>query len=85
MGESDSPQMLYNLGDLIQPANFLHNLDQPFTRDEIDQVIKEMPGDKAPGPYGFNAKFIKKCWNIIKEDFYQLFRIFIMVQSACRQ
>jgi hypothetical protein len=31
-----------------------------------------MPSDKAPGPDGFNGVFFKKCWNIIKEDIYQL-------------
>jgi hypothetical protein len=35
-------------------------------------VIKEMPSDKALGPDGFNETFIKKCWPIIKEDFYNL-------------
>ena len=28
--------------------------------------------DKAPGPDGFNGMFVKKCWPIIKEDFYNL-------------
>jgi hypothetical protein len=31
-----------------------------------------MPMDKSPGPYGFNARFLKNCWYIIKEDFYHL-------------
>ena len=29
-----------------------------------------MPVDKAPGPDGFNGMFMKKCWSIIKQDFY---------------
>jgi hypothetical protein len=45
---------------------------EPFTNDEIDQAIKEMPSERAPGPDGFNMQFIMKCWHIIKSDFYQL-------------
>jgi hypothetical protein len=38
----------------------------------MDLVIKEMPPDKAPGPDGFNGLFLKKCWPIVKEEFYKL-------------
>ena len=31
-----------------------------------------MPTDKAPGPDGFNGMFMKRCWSIIKNDFYAL-------------
>jgi hypothetical protein len=31
-----------------------------------------MPADKALGPDGFIGFFIKNCWDIIKEDFYNL-------------
>jgi hypothetical protein len=44
----------------------------PFSRKEIDDVIKAMPSDRAPGPDGFNGLFLKKCWPIIKHDFYRL-------------
>lgn len=44
----------------------------PFTQEEIDLVIKRMPNDKAPGPDGFNGLFLKKCWQFVREDFYQL-------------
>ena len=40
--------------------------------DEMDTVMKEVPIDKAPEPDGFNGKFLKKCWPIIKEDVYTL-------------
>jgi hypothetical protein len=38
----------------------------------MDDVIKEMHVDRAPGPDGFNGLFVKKCCSIIKHDFYQL-------------
>jgi hypothetical protein len=31
-----------------------------------------MPIDKAPGRDGFNGKFLKKCWDLVKEDFMRL-------------
>ena len=31
-----------------------------------------MPADRAPGPDGFTGIFLKSCWQIIKEDFYNL-------------
>jgi hypothetical protein len=44
--------------------------------DEILQVIKNMPNNNAPGLDGFNGLFIKKCWNIIKQDFERLVQDF---------
>jgi retron-type reverse transcriptase len=38
----------------------------------MDDVIKYMPADRAPGPDGFNGLFLKKCWPIIKAEFYNL-------------
>ena len=44
---------------------------------EIEQVIKNLPNSHAPGPPdGFNGLFVKKCWNIIKEDTFRLFKDF---------
>jgi hypothetical protein len=38
----------------------------------MDDVIKAMPVDRAPGPDGFNGQFLKKCWSIVQNDFYRL-------------
>jgi hypothetical protein len=35
-------------------------------------VVKDFPADKAPGPDGFSGKFLKKCWPVIREDYYKL-------------
>ena len=37
-----------------------------------------MPTDKAPGPDGFNGLFLKKCWPIVKGDFYTLCQDFYL-------
>lgn len=72
MGYSSNPTMLFNLEQLVQPRNDLESFSSSFSTLDIDEVIKHMPSDKAPGPDGFNGLFLKKCWNIIKEDIYTL-------------
>jgi hypothetical protein len=29
-------------------------------------VLREMNGDKAPGPDGFSMAFFQKCWGVLK-------------------
>lgn len=43
-------------------------LDRPYVEEEINNVIKELPAEKAPGPDGFTGSFYKVCWPIIKDD-----------------
>ncbi|XP_020168394.1 uncharacterized protein [Aegilops tauschii subsp. strangulata] len=57
---------------IIRRIEGLDQLSAPFTNEEIDAVIKEMPNDRAPGPDGFNGCFLKSCWQIIKTDFYKM-------------
>jgi hypothetical protein len=64
--------MLFDLASLIYPTEGLEELPLPFTMTEIDQVVKEMPPDKALGPDGFSGLFLKSVRHIIKEDIYKL-------------
>ena len=63
--------MHFDLHDLyenrVDPQIF-QELERPFTQEEIDDVVKNLPTDKSPGLDGFNNEFIKACWDIIKED-----------------
>ena len=70
MGNSTNPEMHYNLDDLVTNHRGLDRISAPFTKEEIDNIVKHMSVDKAPGPDGFNGMFFKKCWQIIKEDIY---------------
>ena len=60
------------MDSLLSRGEGLEVLDEPFTREEIDKIIAELPNHKCPGPDGFNGEFLKKCWPTISQDFYEL-------------
>ena len=72
IGQSDYCGMLFDLSSLIQRFDNLDTLEEQFTTDEIDQVVSHLPNDESPGPDGFSSEFIKKCWNTIEHDYYDL-------------
>jgi PII-like signaling protein len=72
MGRSEPISMQFDLPRILQVVDGLHELTKPFEEKEMDEVIKNMPVDRAPGPDGFNGLFLKTCWPIIKQDFYKL-------------
>lgn len=57
---------------LINPSLQLQHLEDPFTVDEIDRIVRALPNNKSPGSDGFNNKFTKAAWSVIKHDFYKL-------------
>ena len=67
--------MAYELSSILTVYD-LDGLDNDFSQDEIDMVIKSLPNNHALGPDGFNGLFFKKCWNIIKGDFSRLLQDF---------
>jgi hypothetical protein len=72
MGSSDNPTMHFNLQETLDTPTLTEeqkcSLGLPFSSKEIDEVIKDLPNDKSPGPDGFNNEFVKSCWSIIGED-----------------
>ena len=48
-------------------------LDSRFERDEILQVVKDLQGDKSPGPDGFTMTFFQKCWHVLEKDILGFF------------
>lgn len=75
LGISEFVEIYYELSSLLQQSD-LSDLDEPFSKEEIDAAVKEMPSSHAPGPDGFNVFFMKKCWHIISEDLYKLYQQF---------
>lgn len=67
LGHSDFTSMTFNLSFFLESNSELNWLEEPFTTDEIDAVVRNLPNDKAPGPDGFNNEFFKRCWHFIKD------------------
>lgn len=76
LGQSECVQMVYDLSDLLHNTYDLSDLEMPFTHEEIEAIVKNLPCENSPGSDGFNTDFIKKCWDVIKHDFYDLFEAF---------
>jgi hypothetical protein len=79
MGNSDKPQMLFNLEDIYDQnrnEEEMQSLEIPFTEKEIEDVVKNLPNEKSPGPNGFNNEFIKCFWAIIGADIKELINDF---------
>jgi len=72
MGMTDFNYMIFNLGDFIQPVEELEQLELPFTKEEVDEVVSNLPNNKSPGPDGYSNEFLKGCWPLIANDFYKL-------------
>jgi hypothetical protein len=53
------------------------SLLNPFSEDEIGNVIWMMEPDKAPGPGGFSIHFYRICWDIIKADLFRMIKNFL--------
>jgi hypothetical protein len=84
LGSSDFLGIDFDLLELLIRNEDLQGLDSPFTKQEIDNIIKSLPSDKSPGPDGFNTNFIKKCWHIIAQDFYDLCEKFYQEEVCLR-
>lgn len=73
LGSSSFTGIQFNLSQHFSEQRDLSQLVERFSKHEIDQMVKNLPSYKAPGPDGFNTDFLKRCWPFISEDFYELF------------
>ena len=55
LGEMDKFLETYDLPELTQEE--AEKLNKPITTNEIEAVIKKLPINNSPGPYGFTGEF----------------------------
>lgn len=72
LGPSEFTQIYFDLNELLQADDNFEDIGAPFSKEEIDSIVQNLPSGKSPGPDGFNSDFMKKCWKIIPPDFYEL-------------
>ncbi|MFS7889004.1 putative RNA-directed DNA polymerase [Helianthus anomalus] len=48
------------------------SLTAMFSKQEIKEAVFDCGSNKAPGPDGFNFRFVKRFWNLLEEDFYRI-------------
>lgn len=61
---------IYFLGASLED---LSDLDAPFSKEEVWDVVRRLRHGKAPGPNGFMAEFLWSCWGMVKADFMAAF------------
>lgn len=62
------------LDQLQLPRLDLDDLACPFTKEEIARAVKDSPSDRAPGPDGFGAGFLKAAWSVVGDDIARAFQ-----------
>jgi hypothetical protein len=48
-------------------------MEREFEEGEVWEVVRNLKGDKAPGPDGFSIGFFQKCWAVLKDDILAVF------------
>ena len=62
----------YNLLKLNQEE--IENFNWPITSTKIETVIRNLPGNKSPGPDGFTAEFYQKYREELTPTLLKLFQ-----------
>ena len=52
------------------------NLTKAFSEEEIRDAMWFCDGTKSPGPDGFNMNFIKKSWEVLRDEVVQAMVLF---------
>lgn len=82
LGITEFDDILFDRRSLISEVN-LPEMDHPFTKDEIDNAIKDMPSNHAPGPDAFNGMFMKKYGLSLLQIFIDYVKLSGMAQLIC--
>jgi hypothetical protein len=81
MGTYVPRNLALNFSSLGWQPRHLQHLELPLPEEEIHQVVKNAPKEKAPGPDGFIGLFFSACWDIIRIDLIQEVQHFISLNQ----
>ena len=70
--EMDKFLKRYNLPRLNQEET--ENMNRPITSNEIETVIKNLPRNKSPGPYGFTGELYQTFTEELTTTLLKLFQ-----------
>lgn len=86
---------LYKKDEMMRPhiENFfdnrlsehqVHELEKPFTEEEVKDDIFGMDGSKAPSLDCLSMSFYQECWETIKTDLMRMFDEFFHRGEMCK-
>jgi hypothetical protein len=76
LGTTKYTRMHFSRILFLESRHGLEVLTAPFTHEDIDSIVKQIPNDKSSGPDGFNTKFMKTVG-------WSSHRISIIAHYAC--
>ena len=79
--EIDKSLEKYNFPKLNQEE--IEDLNRPITSMEIENVIRNLPANKSPGPDGFTAEFNQKLREELTPVFLKLFQKITSAWAWC--
>ena len=58
LGTLEFTNMAFDLSSLMHSSEDLSSLEDPFSPEEINSIVANLPSRKSPGLYGFNMDII---------------------------
>jgi hypothetical protein len=76
LGTPTQRQRVINLDLLDMPQIDLSELSARFTEEEVPDIIRSLPSNKAPASDGFPARFLQLAWGTIRTEVMLAFDVF---------
>jgi hypothetical protein len=76
--------MVFDLDTVLQSSQDLDILEAPFTENEVNSVIANLPNGKAPGPDDFNTDFSKNASQLSFKACMLFVQVFRLEMFVCR-
>jgi hypothetical protein len=81
LGSTSVTHPLIELREVYPTQLDLSSLSDPFTMQEMDTALKQIPRDKSPDPDGFGSGFYQDFWNMVSSDIINFFNQFSTGQA----